>query len=108
MRQAKVYVSVMGDEQKQQLCLHGLQSAAGYLQKKVSTRIDTRYTPRLEFVLDLGIKKSIEIAQILKEVIPSDTDSDTPDADESQQDDGLPSAAISESPPPDSFHDGAT
>src|SRR5262245_31591526 len=64
MRQAKVHVSVMGDEAQQNLSLHGLQSAAGYLQKKVSQRIDTRYTPRLQFVLDMGVKKSIEIARI--------------------------------------------
>ena len=72
MRQAKVHVSVMGDETKQNLSLHGLQSAAGFLQSKVASRIDTRYTPRLEFVLDQGVKKSIEIARILREVLPKD------------------------------------
>jgi ribosome-binding factor A len=71
MRQAKVHVSVMGDETKQQLTLRGLQSAAGFLQTKVSKRIDTRYTPRLSFVLDLGVKRSIEIAQILQSVLPA-------------------------------------
>ncbi len=66
MRQAKVYVSIMGNETKQQLSLRGLQSAAGFLQSKVARRIDTRYTPRLEFVLDQGVKQSIAIAEILK------------------------------------------
>jgi ribosome-binding factor A len=69
MRQAKVHVSVMGDEVKQQLSLRGLQSSAGFLQAKVASRIDTRYTPKLEFVLDQGVKKSIEIAKILNEVL---------------------------------------
>ena len=32
MRSARVYVSVMGDEKQQQLCIYGLQHAAGYLQ----------------------------------------------------------------------------
>ncbi len=70
MRQAKVHVSVMGDETKQQLSLRGLQNAAGFLQTKVAKRIDTRYTPRLAFVLDLGVKQSIEISQILQSVLP--------------------------------------
>lgn len=70
MRQAKVHVSVMGDDVKQQLSLKGLRSAAGFLQSKVASRIDTRYTPRLEFVLDLGVKRSIEISRILQEVLP--------------------------------------
>lgn len=70
LRSAKVHVSVMGDDTRQQLSLRGLQNSAGFLQSKVAKRIDTRYTPRLEFVLDLGVKRSIEIAQILQQVLP--------------------------------------
>ncbi len=71
MRQAKVHVSVRGNETKQRLSLQGLRSAAGFLQAKLASRIETRYTPRLEFVLDLGVKKSIEMAQILDRVLPA-------------------------------------
>ncbi len=70
MRNAKVHVSVMGDEPKQTLSLHGLQNAAGFLQSKVAKRIDTRYTPKLKFVLDEGVKRSLEINRILAEVLP--------------------------------------
>jgi ribosome-binding factor A len=70
MRQAKVHVSIMGDETKQRLSLAGLKSAAGYLQTKVANRIETRYTPRLEFILDQGVKHSIQIAEILGRVLP--------------------------------------
>ena len=79
MRQAKVNVSIMGDDQHQKLCLHGLQSAAGFLQKKVAARIDTRYTPRLLFVLDMGVKRSIEIARLLDDVLPADDAADEVD-----------------------------
>src|SRR5450631_3125519 len=72
MRQAKVHVSVMGDDQKQNLCLHGLENSAGFLQAKIAKRIDTRYTPRLRFELDMGVKKSLAIAQLLQEVLPAD------------------------------------
>jgi ribosome-binding factor A len=84
MRQAKVHVSVRGNETKQRLSLQGLRSAAGYLQAKLASRIETRYTPRLEFVLDLGVKKSIEMAQILERVLPAkpaDEEPPTDDAD---------------------------
>jgi ribosome-binding factor A len=73
MRQAKVKVSVMGDETRQNLSLTGLRSAAGFLQSKIAERIETRYTPRLHFVLDQGVKKSIEIARLLKKVLPEST-----------------------------------
>lgn len=93
MRQAKVHVSIMGDEKQQQLCLHGLRSSAGYLQQKVGQRIDTRYTPRLEFVLDEGVKKSIEVSRILNEVLPKELSENSAAPDES---------ATSESPTNDS------
>jgi ribosome-binding factor A len=79
MRQAKVHVSVRGNETKQRLSLQGLRSAAGYLQAKLASRIETRYTPRLEFVLDLGVKKSIEMAQILDRVLPKTPTQEVPE-----------------------------
>ena len=85
MRLAKVHVSVMGDEAKQQLSLHGLQNSAGFLQQKVSERIDTRYTPKLKFVLDQGIKNSLAVTRILEEVLPNEdspTDNSEPVGDQ--------------------------
>ncbi len=78
LRHAKVHVSVMGDEAKQRLSLQGLQNAAGFLQAKCASRIDARYTPRLVFLLDQGVKRSIEISRILKEVLPEEAVSPEP------------------------------
>jgi len=82
MKSAKVYVSVMGSEKEQQLSLSGLQNAAGFLQSKIAERIETRYTPRLTFVLDKGVKNSLEINRILREVLPpvETTNEDAPEA----------------------------
>ena len=71
-RHAKVYVSIMGDEAMETLSLRGLQSAAGYLQAKCARRIDTRYTPQLQFVLDKGTKNSLLITKLLAEVLPKE------------------------------------
>ena len=75
MRHAKVHVSVMGDETKQNLCLRGLQNSAGYLQSKVGKRIDTRYTPKIQFSLDKGMKHAMMVTRILEEVLPSESES---------------------------------
>jgi ribosome-binding factor A len=85
LRSAKVHVSVMGGEAKQKLSLHGLENAAGFLQQKVARRIETRYTPRLSFQLDHGIKHSIEISRLLSELLPTEhkPGDETGDADES-------------------------
>src|SRR5438874_96417 len=60
LQHAKVYISVMGSEREQHLCLHALRHAAGYVQKKLGDRIKSRYTPTVQFVLDKGVKNSIE------------------------------------------------
>jgi len=85
LRHAKVHVSVMGEEAKQQLSLRGLRSAAGFLQSKLASRIDTRYTPRLDFILDQGVKKSIAIAQILDRVLPGPPEPEGAEGDEDHQ-----------------------
>ena len=55
---------------KQELALRGLTSSAGFLQAQVADKIDTRYTPRLKFKLDAGVKRSIEMAAMLRELLP--------------------------------------
>ena len=88
MKQAKVYVTIMGDETQQRLSLRGLQNAAGFLQAKIAERIDTRYTPRLEFLLDEGAKNLQQIDQILRRVLPTDAgDEDEEDEDVEAEDD---------------------
>ncbi len=68
MRNAKVLVSIMGTEGQQHMCLNGLNRSAGFLQSKLAKRIDTRYTPRLTFEMDDGVKKSLEMAKILHDL----------------------------------------
>jgi ribosome-binding factor A len=67
LQHAKVFVSIMGTEKEQQLTMHGLKSAAGFIQTKLADRLTSRYVPHVTFVLDEGVKKSIEIARIIRE-----------------------------------------
>lgn len=91
MRGALVRVSVMGDDTRQRLALKGLACSAGFLQSRVADRIDTRYTPKLRFELDGGVKKSIEIARMLAEVLPP-----APEAADTAVDSGADGAAPQE------------
>jgi ribosome-binding factor A len=81
MKSAQVNVSIMGEEKEQRLTLNGLQNAAGFLQHKISERIETRYTPRLTFVIDKGVKNSLEIQRILNEVLPKPTTEPLPEVE---------------------------
>lgn len=68
LRSAKVFVSILGDSKTQSLSIHGLRSARGFLQSRIADRLSTRYTPVLEFVIDDGVKRSIETAELLREI----------------------------------------
>jgi ribosome-binding factor A len=69
LQHAKVYVSLMGSASEQQLCMHGLRHAAGFIQSKVASRLTTRSTPAITFVIDRGVKNSIEVARLIKEAL---------------------------------------
>jgi ribosome-binding factor A len=69
LQHAKVYVSIMGSEKEQKLTLNGLRHATGFIQSKLAKRLQTRFTPVLTFVLDDGVKKSIEITRLINEAL---------------------------------------
>jgi ribosome-binding factor A len=69
LQHAKVYVSVMGSPSEQKLCLHGLNHASGFIQSKLATRMKTRFTPVIHFILDQGVKNSIEISRLINEAL---------------------------------------
>jgi ribosome-binding factor A len=71
LRYAKVFVSLMGDEKQRTLSMRGLQHARGYLQKKVAERLEIRFAPILTVEIDDSVKKSIEVARLLREAMPS-------------------------------------
>lgn len=66
LQHAKVYVSVMGSPADQQLTLHGLKSAAGFIQSKLGDRMKSKFVPALQFVLDEGAKNSQEVNRLLQ------------------------------------------
>lgn len=118
LQHAKVFVSVMGTEKEQQLTMHGLKSAAGFIQTKIADRLTSRYVPHVTFVLDEGVKKSIEIARIIREenernappVPPGEEATEATNiADEEQnEDDGGTTATESSVPPAPPTAEGST
>ena len=109
LQHGKIYVSVMGDEEHQKETLYALNGAAGFVQSQLADRMKTRFLPVLTFVLDQGIKKSLEISKLIQEAlsnpsklsdseqIKEEEDGDETDDDVEQEDsDGDPSAVIKE------------
>jgi ribosome-binding factor A len=94
LQHAKVYVSVMGSDRDRNLTLHGLRSAAGFIQSKIGDRMKSRYVPVLQFVLDEGVRNSQDVARLLAE---EKTRTQQESGNRDQESDG---AADSEPPTP--------
>ena len=74
LRNAKIYVTIMGDAKAQSLAMHGLDSARGFIQSKIADRLQTKHTPIIRFVLDPSVKKSIEVSRALQEANQRDAE----------------------------------
>lgn len=72
LRNATVFVSIMGAPAEQENAMRGLRSATGFLQSLVAERLQTRSTPILAFKKDEGIKKSVEMSKLIEETLAAD------------------------------------
>jgi ribosome-binding factor A len=66
LRHARVYVSVLGEEQTRAETLAGLTSSSGYLQARVARELRLKHTPLLEFHYDESADRGMRIAELLR------------------------------------------
>ena len=72
LRNATVFVSIMGTAAEVENAMNGLKSATGFIQSLVAARLQTRFTPVLAFKRDVGIKKSVEMSKLIEETLAQD------------------------------------
>jgi ribosome-binding factor A len=87
LRNATIFISIMGNKDEQENALRGLKSATGFLTTLVAARLQSRSTPVLAFRRDEGIRKSIEMSKLIEETLAADREANAPhpeaEADES-------------------------
>jgi len=67
LRHARVYVSVLGDEDAVEASLEGLRSAHGYIQGRVASELRLKNTPTLQFEHDDTAARAQRLEQLLKD-----------------------------------------
>ena len=72
LRNAKVYVSLMGNEEQIKDCWRGLQSSLGFIRREIGKRIRLRFTPELTFALDKSLDYSAHIQKLLLKIQAED------------------------------------
>lgn len=68
LRSARVYFSVLGDEEQTKAAQEHLSRAANFLRRGLMGRLDLRQTPRLEFVLDESLARGDRIMRLMRQV----------------------------------------
>jgi ribosome-binding factor A len=66
LRQARVYVSVLGTDAVRRRSLDGLRSAHGYLQRRVADELRLKHTPTLDFVYDDTLDRAERIEELIE------------------------------------------
>lgn len=68
LKQARVYVSVLGDEAARSATMAGLRSATGFLRSELARRIRVRQMPEIEWRYDDSIERGARISELLNQV----------------------------------------
>lgn len=69
---AKIFVSVMGDDEAKEKTMQGLKKSASFARHQLASRMNLRNTPELTFVLDHSIEYGVTMSKKIDEVMRSD------------------------------------
>lgn len=74
LKEATVFVSVLGGKAKLRRTLEGLEAARGLLQARVNRELRLRRTPQLTFEYDPSVERGVRMTQLIDELAPDDPD----------------------------------
>jgi ribosome-binding factor A len=72
LRQATVYVSVLGSASKRNATLAGLRSSHGVLQSRVNSELHLKRTPQLTFEYDPTVERGVRLSRLIDELAPDE------------------------------------
>ncbi|MBI4462022.1 MAG: 30S ribosome-binding factor RbfA [Acidobacteria bacterium] len=80
LRQAWVYVSVLGSAVERQETLHGLEAASTFVRRELAHRLRMRHVPALQFELDTSAEYGARIEELIEQTHRQkpDTDNEEP------------------------------
>jgi ribosome-binding factor A len=73
LRQAKIFVSVLGDDAKWKSSMAALESAKGFVRNWLRQHLELRVTPELDFRPDHSLEHAARIQSLLKQVRTPDS-----------------------------------
>lgn len=68
LRQARVYVSVLGDEKAREAALEGLRHSASFIQRALFKNLRLRHSPAILFEIDDSLERGERIERVLQQL----------------------------------------
>jgi ribosome-binding factor A len=68
LAEARIFISVLGNEKKRKATLAGLDSARGVLQAKLGRQLSLRRTPMLTFSYDDSVERGVRMTKLIEDV----------------------------------------
>lgn len=68
LRYAKIFVSVMGENQEQKETIKALHHATGFIRHELAERLTIRFMPEIAFKLDTSIEQGARILSLIREI----------------------------------------
>lgn len=72
LKQAKVYISVLGNETEANDTIRGLKSAAAFIRGQLAKKLNLRNTPEIHFILDQSIEYGVNMSKLIDDVVEKD------------------------------------
>jgi ribosome-binding factor A len=86
LKHAKVYISVLGDDDSQNSTIAGLRSAAPYIRSLLAKSLNLRNTPELNFIKDQSIEYGVTMSKLINDVNKNNKQDDSDSEDFDDQD----------------------
>lgn len=77
LRHAKIFVSVMGEEEDKKSTMEALRHASGFLRHEMAGRLTLRFMPEIVFKLDSSIEQGSHILSLIREMEKEKTEAST-------------------------------
>ena len=68
LKYCKIFVSILGDDEKKEEVMQVLNRASGFVRSLIAKRINLRVTPEIKFILDDSLEYSFKIDKIIREI----------------------------------------
>jgi ribosome-binding factor A len=68
LENARIFVSILGNEEKKNESMHGLRSATSFIRGKLGHLLETRVVPELRFVRDDSLEKGSRVLGIISKL----------------------------------------